>query len=161
MNEAESHTRRKLVEDWDVQCGHVYRDTFVQELQPVDGIVEALDLIEWPTCVASSGTHDKLRFTLGLAGLWPRFEGRIYSASEVAAGKPAPDLFLHAASRLGWSPDRFVVVEDRLHGVQAGLAARMSVVAYSGGVTTAARLAQDGVTVIDDMRDLPDVLARL
>lgn len=161
LHEVESHTGRALQEEWDASYEHLYRDAFVRELQPVDGIVEALGLIRWPTCVASSGSHDKLRFTLGLTGLWQRFEGRIYSASEVAEGKPAPDLFLHAASRQGWEPDLCVVVEDSPHGVQAGLAAGMAVVAYSGGVAPAARLARDGVIVIDDMRDLPEVLAGL
>src|SRR5262249_33859249 len=64
------------------------------------------------TCVASSGTHEKIRFTLGLTGLYERFAGRIFSVSEVARGKPAPDLFLHAARRMGVEPAGCVVVED-------------------------------------------------
>jgi HAD superfamily hydrolase (TIGR01509 family) len=64
------------------------------------------------TCVASSGTHEKMALTLGLVGLRDRFAGRIFSATEVAAGKPAPDLFLHAAARSGVPPHRCVVVED-------------------------------------------------
>src|SRR5688500_15195921 len=67
------------------------------ELVAVDGIVEALSRITVPTCVASSGTHEKLRHTLGRTGLYPHFAGRIFSATEVPRGKPAPDLFLHAA----------------------------------------------------------------
>ncbi len=70
------------------------------------GIVTALDELTIPYCVASSGTHDKLRLTLGITGLFERFEGRIFSTTEVANGKPAPDLFLHAASRLHVSNSR-------------------------------------------------------
>ena len=71
---------------------------FEQELQPVPGVVDALDAIALPGCVASSASHEKMRFTLGHTGLWERFEGRIFSATEVEHGKPAPDLFLHAAA---------------------------------------------------------------
>ncbi|HWK77442.1 MULTISPECIES: HAD-IA family hydrolase [unclassified Microbacterium] len=85
-------------------------------LVPVPGIEDALDRIPWTTCGASSGSHAKLRRTLGITALYSRFEGRIFSATEVAAGKPAPDLFLHAAARLGVSPDRCVVVEDSRFG---------------------------------------------
>ena len=68
------------------------------------GIVAALDAITLPNCVASSASIEKMRFTLGHTGLWDRFEGRIFSATEVEHGKPAPDLFLHAAASMGWEP---------------------------------------------------------
>ena len=74
---------------------------FEQELRPVPGIAAALDAITLPNCVASSASVEKMRFTLGHTGLWDRFEGRIFSATEVEHGKPAPDLFLHAAAHDG------------------------------------------------------------
>ena len=95
-----------------------------------------------------------MHFTLGLTGLLTRFDGRIFSASEVAHGKPAPDLFLHVASVLGHEPSKCVVVEDSSPGVQAALAAGMKVIAYAGGVTPRERLAGTGVTVIDNMSEL-------
>ena len=98
--EIEAHLGRRLPRDWEEPFRHLYRDAFAAELAPVPGIVDALDAIALPTCVASSGTHEKIRFTLGLTGLYERFAGRIFSASEVARGKPAPDLFLLAASRM-------------------------------------------------------------
>jgi HAD superfamily hydrolase (TIGR01509 family) len=110
---------RGLPDDWQERFDHGYRAAFDAELVPVDGVVEALDRIDTPTCVASSGSHDTLRRTLGLTGLYPRFEGRIFSAGEVAAGKPAPDLFLHAAARLGAEPGACAVVEDSRYGVEA------------------------------------------
>jgi HAD superfamily hydrolase (TIGR01509 family) len=121
-------------------------------------VIEALDRIAMPTCVASSGSHDKMRFTLGLAGLFDRFEGRIFSVDEVANGKPAPDIFLYAAERLDVPPDRCAVVEDSVSGVRAGLAAGMTVFAFAGGVTGAEDLAIDGAVVFDNMRDLPAAL---
>ena len=140
---------------WDEQNSWRYREAFVSDLRPVPGIEAALDEVAWPTCVASSGTHERMRFTLGLTGLWERFEGRVFSTTEVDRGKPAPDLFVHAARTMGWDPSHCVVVEDSAHGVRAGLDAGMAVVAFAGGVTPAARLAAPGVVVIDDMGDLP------
>src|SRR5689334_5414776 len=70
-------------------------EAFRTELEAVAGVHEAIDALAAAgvrTCVASSGTHRKMRLTLGLTGLWEHFEGRIYSAAEVEHGKPAPDL---------------------------------------------------------------------
>ncbi len=114
-----------LTRGWEGEFTPLYRAACEAGLQPVDGIVDALDAIEMPTCVASSGTHDKMRFSLGLTGLWGRFAGRIFSATEVARGKPAPDLFLHAARTMGVRPEQCVVVEDSRQGVLAALAAGM------------------------------------
>ncbi|HEU4896032.1 MAG TPA: HAD family hydrolase, partial [Actinomycetota bacterium] len=126
MDEAiEAHLGVRLPPDWKDQFQRRYLDAFVADLVPVDGVVEALDQITVATCVASSGSHDKLRFTLGHTGLYERFDGRIFSGYEVANGKPAPDLFLHAAARMGADPARCAVVEDTLYGVMAARAAGM------------------------------------
>ena len=109
--------------------------------------------------MASSSSHDKLRFTLGLTDLLERFEGRIFSADDVRNGKPAQDLFLHAAHEMGVRPGGCAVIEDSLSGVQAGIAANMSDFAFGGGVMPASRLAHDGVVVFSDMRALPELLA--
>ncbi len=121
-------------------------------------MLEALDRIALPTCVASSGTHDHMRFTLGLTGLYERFAGRIFSAEDVANGKPAPDLFLHAAERMAAEPAGCVVVEDSRPGVQAARAAGMRVLAFAGGLATAEVLEGPDTIVFDDMRDLPKLL---
>ena len=128
---------------------------FEAELTPVPGVIEALDAIDLPACVASSGSHEKMRFTLGHVGLWERFEGRIFSATEVEHGKPAPDLFLHAAASMGWEPAETAVVEDSPAGVQAALAAGMTAFGYAA-TTPAAKLA--GARVFTDMAELPGLL---
>jgi HAD superfamily hydrolase (TIGR01509 family) len=131
---------------------------FESELEAVPGIEAALDALgDLPTCVASSGEHEKIRRTLGRIGLLPRFEGRIFSATEVPRGKPAPDLFAHAAARMGVEPGRCVVVEDSPVGVAAGVAAGMAVLGYAGR-TPAGRLARDGVRVFTAMEQLPGLL---
>ena len=97
-----------------------------------------------------------MRFTLGHTGLWDRFEGRIFSATEVEHGKPAPDLFLHAAARWAGSRRACAVVEDSPAGVEAGVAAGMTVFGYAGR-TPAERLG--GAThVFTDMAELPGLL---
>src|SRR6187549_2233551 len=79
----ESHLGRRLADNWETEFEPLYRSAFAAELRPVEGIVEALDRIAVPTCVASSGTHEKMQYTLGLTGLYDRFRGRIFSATEV------------------------------------------------------------------------------
>lgn len=156
----EAELGRPLPEDWDAVMGERYREAYRSELAAVDGVLEALAAIKQPTCVASNGSHAKMRFTLGITGLHDRFAGRIFSAYDVARGKPAPDLFLHAAEQMGFQPQRCVVVEDSTNGVAAARAAGMHVFAYAGGLTPGERLAGADTTVFEDMRALPSLLAR-
>lgn len=160
--EIEAHLGRSLPADWEEEFSPLYRDAWAAELTPVPGIVDALDaLTHLPTCVASSGSHDKMRLTLGITGLHQRFEGSIFSATEVEHGKPAPDLFLHAAQQMGIAPETCAVVEDSQYGLQAARAAGMRAFAYAGGMTPAHRLEGPGTVVFDDMRKLPALLTDL
>ena len=126
------------------------RDAALHDVLPVEGILEVLDAIDLPACVASSGDHGKMAVTLGATGLLERFAGRIFSAVDLdhGRGKPAPDLFLHAAERMGFDPAATAVVEDSPAGVEAGIAAGMQVFGY--------RI--DAPTRFEHMRDLPELL---
>jgi HAD superfamily hydrolase (TIGR01509 family) len=154
--EIERHLGRAI--DWDAEFEPRYREVFERELTVVPGIIEALDEIASPVCVASSGSHEKMRFTLGKTGLYDRFDGRIFSADQVAHAKPAPDVFLFAADQMGALPARCAVVEDSVSGVTAGLSAGMAVFAFAGGVTGAEALSIEDAVVFDDMGALPGVL---
>jgi HAD superfamily hydrolase (TIGR01509 family) len=154
----EAHLGQRLPDGRD-SYEHLYVAAFEAELTAVDGIKEALDQITLPSCVASSSEPDSLRRKLELTGLYRRFEGRVFSASEVMNGKPAPDLFLHAAERMGFEPSRCVVVEDSRPGVQAARAANMDALAFAGGLTPAHALKGPRTTVFDDMRHLPNLLS--
>jgi HAD superfamily hydrolase (TIGR01509 family) len=157
----EERLGRPIPTEIDREFERIYRDTFEKELTAVDGIVDALDAIvaaAIPICVASSGGHAKIRRSLELTGLARYFGDRIFSAADVPRGKPAPDLFLHAASSMDASPARCAVVEDSAFGVDAALAAGMRAFAYAGGVTSGDRLSRSGVVVFEDMRELPAVL---
>ncbi|MCX4803975.1 HAD family hydrolase [Streptomyces sp. NBC_01214] len=136
-----------------------HREAVDAGLSAVEGLPQALGAITLPTCVASSGSHDKMRHTLGRTGLYEHFEGRIYSATEVRRGKPAPDLFLYAARRMGVDPAACAVVEDSRPGVEAARAAGMRSFGYAGGLTPAERLEGAGTVVFHDMRDLPGLIA--
>jgi HAD superfamily hydrolase (TIGR01509 family) len=147
---------RPLPEDFYAQYTEKRNAAFETELEAVAGVAEAVDALHAAgvcTCVASSGPHPKMRLTLGMTGLWERFEGRIYSATEVEHGKPAPDLFLHAAREEGFAPVDCVVVEDAPAGVAAGKAAGMRVLAYAG--MTDPELLRDADLVFSAMDELP------
>jgi HAD superfamily hydrolase (TIGR01509 family) len=154
----EAHLGRRLPDDWDAHVQSLYREVFADELAPVAGVLDALERITIPSCVASSGTHEYLRYTLQLTGLYERFAGRIFSAEDVARGKPAPDLFLHAAERMGARPGDCVVVEDSRSGVQAARAAGMRILAFAGGLSPAELLEGPNTILFEDMRELPRLL---
>ena len=130
---------------------------FEEELQPMPGVTETLQRIRFPVCVASSASHEKMRSTLGMTGLLHQFEGRMFSATEVGRGKPDPALFLHAAKRMSAAPGACAVVEDTVVGVQAGLAAGMSVFGFARAEDPEV-LAEAGARVFADMSDLADLL---
>lgn len=108
-------------------------DAFRADLQVMPGVQAALSALTLPYCLATSSSPERLRISLALAGLAQAFAGRCFTASEVARGKPAPDLFLHAASTMGAAPARCLVIEDSLTGIRAGLAAGMQVWRFTGG----------------------------
>ncbi|MCI9870481.1 HAD family hydrolase [Arthrobacter humicola] len=156
--ELESFLGRDLPPNWELKYQQWYADAFEQELTPIAGVENALLRILMPTCVASNSRHARLEQTLGLTGLLPRFSGRIFSAEDVRDGKPAPDLFLHAAQTMGVPPKRCLVVEDSRFGVQAARAAGMRVLGYAGGLTPPEWLEGPQTTVFKDMEELPALI---
>jgi beta-phosphoglucomutase-like phosphatase (HAD superfamily) len=136
-------------------------------LKPIPGIVQVLPRLGVPYCVASSGTLERIRHALDVTGLLGLFEPHLFSAAMVARGKPAPDLFLHAAATMGAIPQNCLVVEDSPAGIEAARAAGMRVLAFTGGShagkpTLKARLASSEPDFIfADMLQLPDLIAGL
>lgn len=133
-------------------------------LRPVPGIANALAKLDGPRCVASSSDPARIRLTLELTGLAGFFGDHIFSGTQVSRGKPAPDIFLHAAQAMGTAPADCIVIEDSVPGVQAGVAAGMPVIGFTGGAHAypgfAARLREAGAaTIIATMDQLPAALA--
>ena len=137
------------------------------ELCPTAGVVDALNSIDQRLCVASSSQPERIRLSLGATGLLDYFEPHIYSASMVANGKPAPDLFLHAAAAVGAAPEHCIVIEDSPAGIRAAQSAGMAVLAYHGGSHAALSNLETNVAALqphacfDDMRALPDLIAEI
>lgn len=131
---------------------------FKTELRAMPGIEEALDRLDLPFCVASSGDHEKMNTTLGITGLLPRFAGRIFSVTQVARGKPAPDVYLFAARQLGAEPSACVVIEDTPPGVEAGVAAGMTVFGFCAHTSEHKLKAAGAHRTFDDMRVLSEMV---
>jgi HAD superfamily hydrolase (TIGR01509 family) len=139
---------------------------FRRELNAVGGVKEAIAVLPYRRCVASSSAPDRLMLSLEVTGLLSLFGNDVFSAVQVANGKPAPDLFLLAARSLAEDPSSCVVIEDSIPGVEAARAAGMAVIGFAGASHAsddlARRLAAAGAdTVIRSMADLPSAVERL
>ncbi|MFJ6443053.1 HAD family hydrolase [Streptomyces sp. NPDC091649] len=157
----EERTGQKLPEDFDSTLNTRTFAAFQRELVAVDGVEQLLgklvaDGVDY--CVASSGSHERIRVAHRRTGLDQWFEEEwIFSSEDVGRGKPAPDLFLYAAERMGVAPERCVVIEDSPLGVEAARAAGMDVYGFTS-MMPANRLV--GVTGhFSDMAQLPELLA--
>ncbi len=151
---------RPLPADLNQRHSALIEEKFRQELSPMPGVVAVIDRLlaaNIAICVASSGTPEKMEITLGVTGLSRYFDGRIFSVTQVAKSKPAPDVYLFAAQSMGASPAQCVVVEDSLPGVQAGLAAGMKVYGFcpDGDVWGLETL---GVPTFSHMEKLPALI---
>lgn len=143
----------------------IYR-RYQTELTVIPGVVEAVQAISGPRAVASSTGLERLKKNLDFTGLSPLFGAHIYSASQVARGKPAPDVFLYTASQLGLDPAHAIVIEDSVAGVVAALRAGMRAIGFIGACHGAedigTRLAEAGaIAVIGRMEELPPLVAQL
>lgn len=106
---------------------------FERDLKVMPGVVDTIRDLRIPYCLATSSSPERMRKSLEITGLSALFHGCAFTASEVARGKPAPDLFLHAAARMGADPHTCIVLEDSQNGIRAGLAAGMRVWRFTGG----------------------------
>lgn len=128
-----ARTGNPLPQDFAEQSRALLARSFADRLQPIAGIAALLDSLHLPYCLASSSGRERIDLSLQVTGLAHFFEGRIFNAAMVKRGKPAPDLFLHAARVMGVDPSRALVIEDSPAGVQAGKSAGMRVWGFVGG----------------------------
>ncbi len=161
--EVEAELGRPLPDDFDARLKQALRDRFETSLQAVPHVAATLAALAAPVCVASSGTPDKIATSLTLTGLLPRFAPHVFSATQVARGKPAPDLFLFAAARMTAAPFRCLVIEDSVPGITAARAAGMTAFGFSGGSHCRAGhgpmlTAAGARATFDDMRQLPEMI---
>ncbi len=143
-----------FVERWYRELPNIF-GSGVERIPHVETFIEAVKAAGIAHCVASSARVEKMLLTLGQTGLLPHFRDVLFSATMVQRGKPAPDLFLHAASAMGVAPVDCIVVEDSVAGTTAGVAAGMRVFSYHGDLhSDRSGLAEAGGTLFDDMREL-------
>ncbi|MBN1238624.1 MAG: HAD-IA family hydrolase [Gammaproteobacteria bacterium] len=138
----------------------LYKEFERRPVRAVAGVEAVLDALDVPTAVVSNGPLVKMSTTLGVTGLLPRFEGRIFSPDSGLPGKPQPDLFLAAAAAAGADPRRTAVIEDTATGARGARAAGMTVFGYVGGAyADADAMAAAGAVLFTDMRELPALLS--
>lgn len=166
FSEVEIAAGRRLPPDFAATVARLTLEKFRAELRATTHVTQALSWIRGPKCVASSSSLDRIRASLDTTDLLRFFEPNLFSANEVANGKPAPDLFLHAAARMRMQPRECIVVEDSAVGVAAGVAAGMTVIGFVGGSHAGSQLgnqlrAAGAKTVITDMRALKTTIVDL
>jgi beta-phosphoglucomutase-like phosphatase (HAD superfamily) len=159
----EQRLGRPVPDGWSKELDRRELEVFASDVRAIEGVFDAVDEIQslYPTCIASSSDHRSIRHKLTEAGLFSQFESRIFSRHDVNRGKPAPDLFLHAAKAHGVQPERCVVVEDSQPGVVAARAANMWVLAYAWHRASVKQLQGLRTVIFHHMRELSGLIAGL
>ena len=162
----EAATHRKLPRHFASTVAQATLNRLRAELRPMPHAAYALSWLRGPKCVASSSARDRIRASLEIAGLIRFFEPHLFSASDVPRGKPAPDLFLHAAARMRVDPSECIVVEDSPAGVNAAAAAGMTAIGFVGGSHAVDNLGEQLMaagarTIIANMRQLKSTIVAL
>jgi HAD superfamily hydrolase (TIGR01509 family) len=162
----ETEIGRKLPDDFEAQVKQATLQFYAGDLKAISYVGETIAALNLPTCVASSGTPEKIHHGLTCAGLHDLLAPNIFSASQVTRGKPAPDLFLFAAKRMATAPERCLVIEDSLPGITGARAAGMTVFGFHGGSHCQPGHAEilraaGALLTFDDMRQLPGLMGRM
>jgi HAD superfamily hydrolase (TIGR01509 family) len=161
----EASLGRSIPDDLGQRYGRLLLERLGRDLKPSAGVKAAIAALPYRRCVASSSSLERIRLSLQATGLAALFGANTFSATQVAHGKPAPDLYLFASRRMGEEAEHCVVVEDSALGVAAGRAAGMKVIGFTGAAhatpDAAQRLAAAGAgSVISSMIDLPAAVER-
>ena len=156
----ETLTGRKVPDEMGQRYGARLFERLRSDLKPIPGVRDAIEALPFRRCVASSSSLERVRLSLEVTGLDALFGGNVFSATQVARGKPAPDLYLFAARTMNVAPGRCVVIEDSLPGLRAAVAAGMRAIGFTGGAHVgdglASALREAGAArVISAMSELP------
>lgn len=132
-------------------------EAFKTEIKPIPGIHELLEKVKVPICVASSGPVPKIRLNLTVTGLIDKFEGKIFSCYDIQSWKPEPQIYLHAANEMGFTPGECVIIEDSTSGIKAGVAGGFKVFALAEKVKRQ-QFEELGAKVFENMEELESIL---
>jgi HAD superfamily hydrolase (TIGR01509 family) len=147
----------ELPDDWVPRLVQNVSNAYKHDLVPMDGISEVLDSLTIPTCVASNGRPGHVENSLKITGLYKYFKDKVYTASEVAHPKPAPDLFLYAVDKMDFPKEECVVIEDSIPGVTAAVRAGIRVLGLVK-MSSEKELEEAGAEPFTNMRELPKLL---
>ena len=148
---------KEIPDDWLPRLIKRVSEAWKTELNPVDGVKELLEHLNIPLCVASNGEPIHVNQSLEMTGLRGFFDGNIFCASDVGVPKPAPDLFLYAAKKMGFKPEQCIVIEDSISGVMAANRAKIKVYGLVK-MCSAEELENAGAIPFTNMRNLPALL---
>ena len=148
---------KEIPDDWLPRLIKKVSESWKTELNPVNGVRELLENLNIPICVASNGEPMHVNQSLEMTGLRGFFDGNIFCASDVGVPKPAPDLFLYAAKKMGFKPEQCIVIEDSISGVMAANRAKIKVYGLVK-MCSAEELENAGAIPFTNMRDLPVLL---
>lgn len=167
------HVTAKVLADFNITLTNEFRqryrqaliEVFALELKPTVQLEWLLSQLNVNSCVATSGSPEKVKHSLNYTGLENYFSGRVFTSSEVKKGKPAPDLFLHVADKMGVLPEKCLVIEDSKAGIKGAQAANMQVIRYAGASHMLSRNTEsqpfDGVSTIDHWNQLIEMIPSL
>jgi HAD superfamily hydrolase (TIGR01509 family) len=148
---------KKLPDNFESEYRERSFEAFKTEVKPMDGIVDFIDQLTIPYCVASSGPVEKIRLNLEIAGLLDKFENRIFSAYQINSWKPEPGIFLHAAKEMGFDVKDCIVIEDSKAGVKAGVSGGFKVYGFANEFNEE-DLKNEGATIFHSYEELKNIL---
>tara|TARA_B110000014_G_C19890305_1_gene460667 strand:+ start:90 stop:731 length:642 start_codon:yes stop_codon:yes gene_type:complete len=149
---------KEIPDDWLPRVVQMVSDSWESKLRPVKGVREILKEMEIPVCVASNGEPTHVRHSLRLTKLYDFFGERIFTASEVKAPKPSPEIFLYASKKMGFKPNECAVIEDSVTGVRAAVKANMKVYGIINNLFSENDLKNAGAIPFKNMLELPKLL---
>ena len=149
---------KEIPDDWLPRLVQMVNDSWESKLRPVKGVREILEIIKIPVCVASNGEPTHVRLSLRLTKLYDFFGEKIFTASEVKAPKPSPELFLYAAEKMGFEPKECVIIEDSVTGVRAAVNANIRVYGIINNLFSENDLRNAGAIPFKNMLELPKLL---
>jgi HAD superfamily hydrolase (TIGR01509 family) len=155
LESLESDYKISLKEDFIPSYRKRVGEFFEEKLIPCDGVVDVLDNLDYPIFVASSGPIKKIEQALSITGLSKYFDGNIFSSYQINSWKPSPEIFHHAANKMGFRRSQCAVVEDSEVGIQAAVSAGMLAIHYN---PHSLKLNVQNIVNISDMRNLHQVI---
>lgn len=149
---------KELPETFETEFRQRSFDAFKTQVKPMEGVIEFIDKLTIPYCVASSGPVEKICLNLEVAGLLDKFENKLFSSYQIGSWKPEPGIFLHAAKEMGFDVKDCIVIEDSVAGVRAGIAGGFKVYGFANGYNDA-DLEKEGAILFRSYEELAVILS--